>query len=176
MSIESENKKLVKKLVLVPVAMFCFAFALVPIYNVLCDATGLNGKPSLEAYDPLNVGPIDTSRTITVEFVTTVNEQNPWEFRASKQRVELHPGEVTELSYYVKNLTDKDMVVQAIPSVTPGLASSHLKKIECFCFSRQELPASGERDMPLKFVLSPKIPKHINTLTLSYTLFDQTKA
>ncbi len=34
---------------------------------------------------------------------------------------------------------------------------------------------SGERkEMPMIFYLDPELPRHINTLTLSYTIFDVT--
>lgn len=166
------NKRLTTKLLVIAVLMFGFGFALVPLYNVMCKTLGINGKTSGTAVAENKQ--IDKTRTVTVEFLATNNENLPWEFHPNVKRVQLHPGEMKKISYFAKNDTNRPMVVQAIPSVTPGLAAQYIKKTECFCFTQQTLKGHASRDMPLLFHLDPHLPKNIHTITLSYTLFDVT--
>lgn len=172
-----QKAKSIKKQLLimfgVVVLMFGFCYAMVPFYNVLCKATGLNGKVDNIAALP-SITKVDKSRTVTVELLSTLNENMASEFRAQDKKITLHPGEYVTTSYWVKNLKDTPMVVQAIPSVTPGLAAQHIKKVECFCFTHQHLEAHQGMDMPLRFTVDPAIPTAITTLTLAYTLFDKT--
>lgn len=171
-----KNKRLKKHLaimLIVVIGMFGFCYALVPLYSVFCKVTGLNGKTDGQVSSVRMK--IDRSRTVTVELLSTLNQALPGEFEAQHKKFTLHPGEYVTTSYRVKNLTAQPMTVQAIPSVTPGLAARHIKKIECFCFKQQPLDAQEEKDMPLVFTVDPALPTHIHTLTLAYTLFDVTK-
>ena len=158
------------KLVLAAVAMFGFGFALVPLYDVFCEITGINGKTAgpVERVEQW----VDTSRTITVQFITTNNAGMPWEFEALQEEVEMHPGAWTPVEFWALNPTTEDMVGQAVPSVSPAEAAQYVQKTECFCFSQQKLKAGEGRNMPLIFSLDPKIPSHIGTVTMSYTIFD----
>lgn len=174
----TQQKKIQKQtliLTLVLVGMFGFCFALVPIYNVFCKVTGLNGKTSNEATAVSDSATIDMTRTVTVELTSTLNGAIPTNFSAKDKKFTLHPGEYVTTSYWVKNLTDQPMVVQAIPSVTPGLGAKHINKVECFCFINQPLAAGEGKEMALVFTVDPELPKNIRTLTLAYTLFDVTK-
>lgn len=171
--LEQRNQRAVRKLVLGAVAMFGFAFAMVPIYDVLCDITGLNGKTSSTAAD--GAVELDEDRLITVQFVTVSSEGMVWDFKPQVRSIKVHPGEITQVNFTVKNPADSTIVGQAIPSVTPGLAAPHLLKTQCFCFNNQTLAAGGEAEMPMIFYLDPELPKHINTITLSYTMFDVTE-
>ena len=170
----SSNARLVKRLLLAVTAMFGFGFAMVPLYNVFCDLTGLNGKVGgrVEA-----VGvEADLNRTVMVEFVANLNQTMPWEFRPEVSRMEVHPGKVYRTSFYAQNRTDRIMVGQAIPSVTPGTAAQHFKKTECFCFTEQQFAAGEGRDMPVMFMVDPELPNDVQVVTLSYTFFDKEKA
>ena len=155
------------------VLMFFVGYALVPLYNVLCDVLGLNGKTANTSY--VNSGLVDKSRTVTVRFVSQSNDKLPWKFYPMTKKVEVHPGENVQLAYFAENDSKKTMTVQAIPSVTPGLAATHLKKTECFCFNQQTLKPGQHMEMPLIFHLDNSLPKNIHELTLSYTLFKSTK-
>ena len=166
---KNKKRRLLLGLSALVIAMFFFSYALVPLYNVLCDALWINGKTSGKQAEKANT--IDKSRTITVQFIATRNANLPWEFHPMIHTIEIHPGENRKINYYAKNNTDHEMTVQAVPSVTPGLAASHLKKIECFCFNQQTLSAHTETLMPLIFHVDDALPKDINTITLSYTLF-----
>ena len=173
-NIKQKNERLTKRLVFITLGMFFFGFALVPLYNVMCKVGGINGKTDPNQFSSADHYTTDQSRTVTVEFTTTMNESLPWEFRPLHKKIELHPGEVFKTAYFAKNLTDKPMTIQAIPSITPGLAAQYFKKIECFCFEKQVLQGGESAEMPLHFVLDPDLPKVFHTITLSYTLFDIT--
>lgn len=164
------DKKVIRNLLIVVVAMFGFGFALVPLYDTFCSLTGLNGKTSGDAYTGDNLA-IDKTRNIKVEFVTSLNENMPWQFKALQENVTVHPGEATKVSFVAKNLTDKDMIGQAIPSVTPGQAASYFMKTECFCFTQQTLKAGEEKEMPVIFIIDPSIDEDVREITLSYTFF-----
>ncbi|ABA59486.1 cytochrome c oxidase assembly protein [Nitrosococcus oceani] len=169
---EATNHRLVAKLALMVVAMFGFGYAMVPLYDVICEIAGLNGKPENVAVSVSEAGAIDTSRTITVQFLASVNSQLSWEFKPEVQEIRVHPGEVAKVTYYASNLNDHSVIGQAIPSVSPGLAAKHLHKTECFCFTEQTLQAGETREMPVVFFVDPKLPQNYSEMTLSYTFFD----
>lgn len=154
--------------------MFFFCYALVPLYQVLCKNLGLNGKTN-PIPSELNQGAIDQQRTVTVQFLATNNANLPWDFYPNTKTVNIHPGESIKVTYHARNNTDHTMTVQAVPSVAPGLAASHLKKTECFCFKQQTLAAHQATDMVVIFHLDTELPKNIVELTLSYTLFEAKK-
>lgn len=156
------------------VGMFAFAiWALPPMYDVFCDITGLNGKTG-GRYQAVDVPAVDTSRTIRVQFVSTNNDGMSWEFEPEVKSITVHPGEQTRVDYTAFNPTDRDMVAQAIPSLAPARAASYFHKTECFCFEQQPLGAGERTQMPMLFIVDRDIPASVNTITLSYTLFDVT--
>ena len=155
----------------IPVLMFGFGFAMVPLYDVLCDITGINGKTGRISVSALG-GEVDESRLIKVQFITQVSGALPWEFEAEVHEMYVHPGQLTEANFTVRNNGQQTLVGQAIPSVTPGQASLYFNKTECFCFSQQVVKAGEFRDMPLRFVIDPRMPRDIEELTLSYTFFE----
>jgi len=165
------NGKAARRLALVVFAMFGFGYALVPLYDVLCEITGLGGRTGVVAAGSLDGG-VDTNRTVKVQFLGTVSSRLPWEFRPSVASMEVHPGEVYETTYFARNLSETATVGQARPSVAPSIASLHFNKTECFCFVEQEFAPGEARDMPVRFVLSRDLPADIATVTLSYTFFD----
>lgn len=153
--------------------MFGFGFALVPLYDVFCDITGINGKTENQAAVWQDVA-VDESRTVTVEFITRTNTGMPWEFRAETRRVKVHPGEINTVSFYVRNPASSEIIAQAIPSVSPGQAALYLNKTECFCFNQQPLQAGQEAWMPMSFYVDANLPQDISYFTLQYTLYDVT--
>ena len=167
--------RLLAILTAVVLGMFAFGFALVPIYNSLCQNLGINGKTNRKAiaYDEASAT-VATQRNVLVEFVATNNSGVPWAFYPKVQKLNVHPGEIVKLSFYAENKTNYPMTVQAIPSVTPGIAAKYLKKTECFCFTNQTLNGHEAMDMPLLFHLDTELPSHVKTITLAYTLFDIT--
>ncbi|RUR08850.1 cytochrome c oxidase assembly protein [Legionella sp. km772] len=175
MTEERKQRKLLIILGFIVLGMFAFGFALVPIYNTLCKSLGINGKTNTEAiaYDAAKVKVVK-NREVLVQFVATNNSGVPWAFYPKVKEIKVHPGEITKLAFYAENKTNHPMVVQAVPSVTPGIAAKYLKKTECFCFTQQTLNGHEAMNMPLLFHLDPELPENVNTITLSYTLFDVT--
>lgn len=167
-----KTKRLVVRLTTAAVLMFGFGFALVPLYEVFCDITGLNGKNFNEG--PAAISSVDRSRTVKIQFVTVNPADMPWEFRPNERTMRVFPGEDKVTAFYAKNPTPEWMVAQAVPSVTPSEAAPYLHKVNCFCFDRQPLEAGADTEMPLVFVIDPDLPRHISTITLSYALYDLT--
>jgi len=165
----NEHSKVIKKLMFVVVGMFGFGFALVPIYDVFCDVTGLNGKT--KGQQTLSEVKVDESREIKVEFIASLNEEMPWEFIPMTKFIKVNPGRSTRIEYVARNRTDRDIIGQAVPSVAPGVGAPYFQKTECFCFTEQLLKAGEEKHMPVIFVVDPELPEDIKVLTLSYTFF-----
>lgn len=172
MNTRVDNRALVLRLVGIVVAMFGFGFALVPLYDVFCDITGINGKTANEAVT--QTASIDQQRWVTVEFVTYVRGDMPWQFEPKIKRIRVHPGQSQQVAFLAQNLSDKATVGQAIPSVSPGLGARYFSKMECFCFNQQPLAAGEQAELGLLFFLDPELPQDIHTLTLSYTLYNIT--
>lgn len=172
--IKQANRKLLIKLCAGVLFMFAFCYMLVPMYTLLCKQTGLNGKVYGRA-DPNEVLTVDLSRTITVQFDTSLHATLPWQFKPLQRKIKIHPGENKKVTFFAENDSGHDMTVQAIPSVAPGLAAKYLKKTECFCFTQQTLLRGQKVEMPVIFHLDREIPKDIRLITLSYTMFDATE-
>ena len=167
------SKKTIKTLCFAVLGMFTFSFALVPLYNVFCEVTGLNGKIELKATKETDIE-IENGRDLSVQFVSHNNEQMPWAFKPSEDSIKIKTGKYHTTSFYVKNTTNKLMTAQAIPSVAPSNAAAHLKKLECFCFEQQELAPGEEAFLPVRLIFDDALPKSINSVVLSYTIFDVT--
>ncbi len=170
---KARHHKVVLRAFLVAIGMFGFGYALVPLYSVFCDLTGLNGKVANEAQQ--FAGGVDTSRKITVQFVSSLGQNLPWEFYPLQKSVEVHPGELTKVAFFARNKTSKDMISQAVPSISPGLSASYFRKTECFCFTQQVLKAGEAIAMPVTFAIDPAIPDEYQKITLSYTMFELKK-
>jgi len=167
----SANRRLGFKLVVVTVAMFGFGYALVPLYDIICEVTGLNGRTA-DGPVAVNDRVVDESRTLTVEFMATVAAGAPWEFRPASTKMEVQPGRSYQTTFYARNLLDQPRIAQASPSVAPARAARYFNKTECFCFTFQEFAPGEGKDMPLAFNVSPDLPSDVSTLTLSYTFFE----
>lgn len=172
----NRHRGLVRKLLLVTVTMFAFGYALVPLYNVFCELTGINGKTGRIDAQTAQAGKVDTSRWVNVEFTSSVNRGMPWEFKPAVTRMRVHPGEVATANYVARNTVAEAITGQAVPSVVPNVAASHFKKIECFCFSQQTLQGHESKTMPVRFMVQPDLPKDVNTVVLSYTFFNADRA
>ncbi len=173
--LQARNARLVRRLIFMGVGMFGFGFALVPLYDVFCEVTGLNGK--------IAAGPsqassqvADLSRRIRVQFITQNNESMPWQFYPVTREIVVYPGEPTRVEFIARNPLGRAMTAQAVPSVSPSVGASYFHKTECFCFTHQVLEPGEEVRMPVVFVVDTALPAHVRTLTLSYTLFDISEA
>ena len=168
MSTGAENRRVSLRLALVAAGMFGFAFALVPFYNQICAALGINSI--VERSEPLN-SQVDTSRTITIELDSNAHDL-PWRFRPVVRSLSVHPGELATVEYEVVNVRGAPVTGQAVPSYGPQRAGEYFKKLDCFCFTQQTLAAGETRRMPVTFVVDPKMPRDVNTIAVSYTFFE----
>ncbi len=166
------NRRMLTRLSVFALIMFGFGFAMVPYYKKFCEITGINNllQPNTEARDVANTQ-VDKSRWVTLEFDANTHGM-PWQFAPVQRSVRVHPGEMVQIAYEVKNTGDAAIVGQAIPSYGPKHAAGFVKKLECFCFKQQALAAGESRHMPVQFVIDPALPASINTVTLSYTFFE----
>jgi len=165
------RKSLTIQLLALAVGMFAFGFLLVPLYDAFCEVTGFGGRTNEVAATDVMIA-IDETREVKLEFVTTVNSYAPWEFRAAEAGMTIHPGGLYEATFYARNLTDKHKVAQAVPSVAPARAARDFRKLDCFCFTQQEFAPNEEKEMLVRFIIDSDLPDFIDTITLSYTLFD----
>lgn len=175
-TLRGDNLRIFGKLVVVTALMFGFGYALVPIYKTICTALGINVLSLAEldvqggARANTKNTQIDLSRTITIEF--DANSRGPWEFRPAKRSVEVHPGEMTTVMYEFRNVQNRTMAAQAIPSYAPMQAMPYFNKLECFCFNQYTLKPGESKQWPVVFVIDPKLSKDVKTITLSYTFFE----
>jgi cytochrome c oxidase assembly protein subunit 11 len=168
MSAAAANRIILRKLIVIAVAMFGFGFALVPIYEKFCQATGIY---DLQRPDEVRNTQVDDGRLLTLEFDTNTRGL-PWEFRPLQKRVQVHPGQLVQVMFEVHNTTSAAVMGQAIASYGPQLASQYVKKLECFCFTRQELKANETRQMPVQLIVDSQLPRDVTVITLSYTFFE----
>lgn len=172
---QAANRRLLIKLTTIVVGMFVFAVGIMPpMYDAICDITGLNGKTSNEAASTKNAIP-DAQRTVKVMFLANTDPGMPWSFKPVVRSMDVHPGEIHKVDFHVKNQSGDWVVGQAIPSVSPSQATAHFKKTECFCFNEQGLKGHDQMNMPLIFYVDPELPKSVTSITLSYQLFNITE-
>lgn len=162
------NRRMLSRLAIVALAMFGFGFALVPFYDQICKATGLR---DIDRPDALQNSQVDATRSVRLELDANANKL-PWRFRPLTPVIDIHPGEVTQVLYEVENLSPHPVTGQAVPSYGPQQAALYFRKLDCFCFSKQAFGPHEKRQMPVVFVVDPKLPKDIATITLSYTFFE----
>jgi cytochrome c oxidase assembly protein subunit 11 len=172
----ADNRRLLGKLLVIAAAMFAFGYALVPMYRAICDALGINvltlaerNATGVKPIDAANTQ-VDRSRRITIEF--DANARGPWDFKPAQRFVEVHPGEMATVMYEFRNVQDRVMSAQAIPSYAPKQATAHFNKLECFCFNEYTLAPGERKQWPVVFVVDPKLPRDVTTITLSYTFFE----
>ena len=175
----ADNRRMFAKLIVVAVLMFGFGYALVPMYKAICEALGVNvlslaeqRREAAAAGKSSTLGntQVDLTRTVTVEF--DANARGPWDFKPAKASVQVHPGEMATVMYEFRNKQDRTMAAQAIPSYAPKQAMAHFNKLECFCFNEYTLKPGESKQWPVVFVIDPKLPKDVTTITLSYTFFE----
>ncbi len=176
MALSKQNAHMLGKLAVITAGMFGFGYALVPLYKAICEATGINVLALSEREVPgrQNVAPpntqVDESRWVTVEF--DANARGPWDFKPAQRSLDVRPGQLTTVMYEFQNIQNRTMSAQAIPSYAPQQAMAHFNKLECFCFNEYTLAPGEKKQWPVAFVIDPKLPKDVKTITLSYTFFE----
>jgi cytochrome c oxidase assembly protein subunit 11 len=175
-ALRADNLRMVGKLAVVAAAMFGFGYALVPAYRAVCSALGINVLSVAErAAAGTSIAPtanlqVDPTRTITVEF--DANARGPWEFKPARRSIDVHPGQLVSVMYEFRNIQNRTMVAQAIPSYAPKQAEPHFNKLECFCFNEYTLAPGESRQWPVVFVIDRSLSRDVRTITLSYTFFE----
>jgi cytochrome c oxidase assembly protein subunit 11 len=164
------NAQLLTKLVVIAAAMFAFGFALVPLYEKICSVTGIRNILRADHVTPRNTQ-VDTTRAVTVEFDSNTHKL-PWTFRPLAGHLDIHPGELHQVVYEIRNNENRPITAQAIPSYGPQHVAAYFKKVQCFCFEQQTLAPGEVRQMPIVFVVDPELPRDVRTITLSFTFFE----
>jgi len=184
--LQRENRSLTLKLLGFAAGAFAFGFALVPLYDVLCEVTGFGNQKLLQqassesnavgaearARDAAAAVVVDEKRIVTVEFIAELPSVGSWEFRPVVHSMKVVPGRLYEADFVARNLTGRNTVAQAIPNISPGNATAFFRKTECFCFTPQKFAIGEQRSMPVRFVVDPALPKHLDRITLSYVFYD----
>lgn len=164
------------KITLIPIGMFAFGFALVPLYDVFCEITGVNGKnfsTQVES-DPLTQQEAEKQNLIVdLRLTADPDSRDHWKLKPDKNIIAIQAGKMIKTHYQLTNPTDKPITIRAVPSVAPGHWAQYLVKIECFCFDEQHIPANGTVELPLQVTLSASTPGEVNHLTLSYRIYEQ---
>ncbi|MBM0104163.1 cytochrome c oxidase assembly protein [Steroidobacter sp. S1-65] len=165
------NRSLTRQLWIFAAGSFAFGFALVPLYDVICDVTGYGDRTKLVEASSFTAEE-DKNRTITIELLSDSPQVGDWEFRPEQGSLQVHPGRLYEAKFYARNMRTQAVVAQAIPSIAPLQATKYFHKTECFCFTPQPFDAQQERELTVRFIVDPKLPQNIDRLTLSYVMYD----
>ena len=173
MDLKRANRKLLLSLLIMTAGSFAFGWALVPLYDVFCRAVGI-GNAEAKAGPAVVQESLDPNREVTVEFVASPASVGSYEFRPRLASMRVHPGKLYDTEFYAKNLTSVASVAQAVPSISPSSAAQYFHKTECFCFTPQKFGVGEGREMPLRFIVDPKLPSNVDRLTLAYTFYDTT--
>jgi cytochrome c oxidase assembly protein subunit 11 len=166
------NRKLTLQLWLMTLGSLAFGFALVPLYNVICTVTGSGDPRALTRPSVVTEAP-DAARTVTVEFIANLPTNGSFEFRPEVARMQVHPGKLYETEFFARNLTGKETVAQAVPSLAPSRAAAYFHKTECFCFTPQHFAKDEGRDMKVRFIVDPRLPTNLDRIALAYVFFSQ---
>jgi cytochrome c oxidase assembly protein subunit 11 len=166
-----ENSRLTIKLLGFAAGAFAFGFALVPLYDVMCEVTGFGNQKRLREAAHATEAP-DLARTVRVDFVAELPSVGNWEFRPVVKSMDVHPGQLYEARFVAHNLTGRDTVAQAVPNIAPGTAAAWFRKTECFCFTPQKFARGEQRELPVRFIVDPALPSYLDRVTLSYVFYD----
>ena len=169
-AVAASSLALAKKLGAVAALAFFLGFALVPLYEIACEKV-FGVKLGTQAAAPDTTMRVDASRLVTVQFDAAVHSGLSWQFKPKILSMQVHPGQLAEVMYEVSNISGSAVVGNAVPSVAPNTASLYFNKTECFCFTEQLLAADETRDMAVRFLIDPKLPSEVRTITLGYTFY-----
>ena len=169
--LKKANRKLTWQLCLFAAGSLAFGFALVPLYNVLCEVTGYGDRSKLVEAASIVEAP-DETRTVTIELISTAPTFGNWEFRPESSQIQVHPGRLYVAKFYARNLREQAVTAQAVPSIAPLQATQYFRKTECFCFTPQPFAGGQARELTVRFIVDPQLPATIDRLTLGYAMYD----
>jgi cytochrome c oxidase assembly protein subunit 11 len=163
-----QNASLTRRLLLMAAGSFAFGFALVPLYDVICEAAGIrvNDTPSSAAETANGAG-----RAVTLEFLSIVAPGGDWDLVPATESMVVEPGRLYEAHFRIQSRAGVPVVGQAVPSVAPSYTAKYLQKTECFCFTPQDFAASEEREFTVRFILDPELPPQVDRMTLAYSMY-----
>jgi len=170
------NRRLVVGLLAMTAGSFAFGWALVPLYGVFCRVAGIGSAEAKAGPSTVTAEAVDLSREVTIEFLADPASVGSFEFRPKTASMQIHPGKLYDTEFYARNLTSMPSVARAVPSISPGEAAKYFHKTQCFCFTPQNFGVGEGRDMPVRFIVDPGLPPHIDKITLAYTFFDTTQS
>lgn len=165
---QGPNRSLLFRLVVIACLMFGFAWALIPLYRIVCEATGINALGVAETA-PAQAA---AGQPVTLRFDANVQPGLPWQVRPLRNQVSARPGQFVQVEYEITNASNRRVVGQAVPRYLPGEAAQYVKKLECFCFRQQAFQPGETRRFPVVLVLDKQIPAGIREVTLAYSVFD----
>jgi cytochrome c oxidase assembly protein subunit 11 len=168
---ERNHRSLTRRLWLFAGGSFAFGFALVPLYDVLCDVTGYGNRSRLAEASEVTEAPV-ADRLVTVEFISTAPTVGEWDFSPEVGSIQVQPGKLYEARFQTQNLRAHPVTAQAIPSISPLQATQYFQKTECFCFTPQAFEANQSREFTVRFIVDPGLPRSIDRLTLGYAMYD----
>jgi cytochrome c oxidase assembly protein subunit 11 len=157
-------------------AMVGMSYVAVPLYDLFCKTTGYGGTTQASG------GPSKmVDRTIRVMFDANVDPKLPWQFVPDQPSITVRLGEVAQVSYRARNVSDRRIVGTATYNVTPYALGLYFNKVQCFCFTQQVLEPGQEIHMPVLFYVEPdmladKAAHAITTASLSYTFYEATNS
>jgi cytochrome c oxidase assembly protein subunit 11 len=170
--LKQQHRILGLKLLAMTIGMFGFGFALVPLYSVFCEITGIRSEIVATDSSQVHEAP-EMDREVTIEFVANRVAGTTWEFQPSVAKMKVHPGKLYSTTFFARNMLDRPVTGLATPDIKPGIANKYFRKTECFCFSPQAFGASEGRDMAVRFIVDPELPDYVDTVTLSYNFYSQ---
>jgi cytochrome c oxidase assembly protein subunit 11 len=161
------DRSLTRGLWLMVAGSFAFGFALVPLYDVICEAAGIrvNTAPS-----GLTASDVGAGRKVALEFLSIVPPGSEFEITPETRTMTLQPGKLYEARFRIRSKATVPVVAQAVPSVAPSTTARYLQKTECFCFTPQQFAASEEREFSVRFIVDPELPKQVDRMTLAYSI------
>lgn len=166
------HRGLVARLLLMTAASFAFGFALVPLYDVFCEITGIGSRERLRGPAIAQASAPDPARTVTVEFTASVPGGAAWQLQPLTATLAVHPGQLYEARFLATNLAPRAATAVAVPGVSPARALRHFRKTECFCFAPQSFAAGEQRELSVRFLVDRELPAAVDRLTLAYTFYD----
>jgi len=170
------NKKKLTPIILVTIffLMLGLSFAAVPLYELFCRVTGFAGTTQNAINKELPK--VVINQAYKIRFDTNLGNKLDWKFYTEKNTLDLKPGEVHNINFYVENLGQIGTAGVSSFNVSPSSFGIYLNKIGCFCFEKQLLKPGEKREFTLSFFLDPKVvndnkTKDISDVTLSFTFF-----
>ena len=170
------NKRKLTPIALVSIflLMLGLSFAAVPLYELFCRVTGFAG--TTQNATNKEVPKVVINQFYKIRFDTNVGSKLDWNFYPKKNTLDLKPGEVHNVNFYVQNLSESETAGVASFNASPSSFGLYLNKIGCFCFEKQTLKPGEGKEFILSFFLDPKVvddnkTKNITDVTLSFTFF-----